>query len=130
MTAAMLARCGGAKAFAANHQAIFAAQPIWLGKAAKMSKEQQAAWYQGSLADRTRRIAADVGLDALMRGRGYSSAAFGACLASSVAEAELMGMTGIGINADPVEGTPARAEESRVGNEGDRTCRSRLSHVH
>src|SRR3546814_8021365 len=48
MTAAMLARCGGAKAFAANHQAIFAAQPTWLGKAAKMSKEQQAPWYQGA----------------------------------------------------------------------------------
>src|SRR3546814_3681804 len=68
MTAAMLARCGGAKAFAANHQAIFAAQPIWLGKAAKMSKEQQAAWYQGSLADRTRRSEENTSeLQSLMR---------------------------------------------------------------
>lgn len=106
MTAAMLARCGGAKAFTANHQAIFAAQPNWLDKAAKMSKEQQAPWYQGSLADRTQRIAADVGLDALMRGRGYSAAQVDSCLASSVAEAELMGMTSIGINADRVAGTP------------------------
>jgi len=106
MTAAMLARCGGAQSFAANHQAIFAAQPSWLGKAAKMSKEQQAPWYQGSLAERTRRIAADTGLDALMRGRGYSAAQVDSCLASSVAEAELMGMTNIGINADRVAGTP------------------------
>src|SRR3546814_13936798 len=91
MPAAMLARGGGAKAFAANHQAIFAAQPIWLGKAAKMSKEQQAAWYQGSLADRTRRIAADVGMDPPTCCRGYRSAAVRACLASSVAEAQLSG---------------------------------------
>src|SRR3546814_16169373 len=71
-----------------------------------MSKEQQAPWYQGSLADRTQRIAADVGLDTLMRGRGYSVAQIEACLARSVAEAELMGMTSIGINAERVEGTP------------------------
>src|SRR3546814_16187514 len=107
MTAAMLARCGGAKAFAANHQAIFAAQPIWLGKAAKMSKEQQAAWYQGSLADRTRRIAADVGLDALMRGRGYNSAAAGACLDSCVAAAEWLGMNGTVHNPHQSEGNQA-----------------------
>ncbi|SNS83198.1 thioredoxin domain-containing protein [Sphingopyxis indica] len=106
MTAAMLARCGGAKAFAANHQAIFAAQPVWLAKAAKLTKEQQAPWYQGALGERTARIAADVGLDALMRGRGYSAAQIKACLSSGVAEAELMGMTNIGLNADRVKGTP------------------------
>src|SRR3546814_17377482 len=106
MTAARLARGGGAKACAANHQAIFAARPTWLGKAAKMSKEQQAPWYQGSLADRTQRIAADVGLDTLMRGRGYSAAQIDACLVSSVAEAELMGMTRIGINAQRDPGAP------------------------
>lgn len=106
MTAAMLARCGGPKAFAANHQAIFAAQTTWLGKAAKMTQEQQAPWYKGSLADRTTRIAADLGLDTLMRGRGYSAGQINACLASGVAEAELMGMTNIAVNADRVTGTP------------------------
>ena len=30
LTAALLARCGGAKTFAANHHAIFMAQPVWL----------------------------------------------------------------------------------------------------
>jgi len=106
MTAAMLARCGGPKAFAPNHQAIFAAQPAWLGKAAKMTQAQQAAWYRGTLGERTRRMAADTGLDALMRGRGYTPAQLNACLESGVAEAELMGMTAIGTNVDKVEGTP------------------------
>lgn len=122
MTAAMLARCGGAKAFAANHQAIFAAQPVWLAKAAKMTKEQQAPWYQGALGERTTRIAADVGLDALMRGRGYSAAQIKACLSSGVAEAELMGMTNIGLNADRVKGTPTffiNGRRAEVGHWAD-----------
>jgi protein-disulfide isomerase len=122
MTAAMLARCGGSRAFAANHQAIFAAQPAWLGKAAKMTKDQQAAWYQGSLADRTQRIAADVGLDALMRARGYTAAAIDTCLASGVAEAELMGMTNIGVTADKVAGTPTffvNGRKTEVGHWAD-----------
>lgn len=122
MTAAMLARCGGSKAFAANHQAIFAAQPTWLGKAAKMTKEQQAAWYKGSLGDRTQRIAADVGLDALMRARGYGAAQIDTCLASGVAEAELMGMTNIGVNADKVAGTPTffvNGRKTEVGHWAD-----------
>jgi len=106
MTAAMLARCGGPKAFAADHQAIFAAQAAWLGKAAKMTQAQQAPWYQGTLGERTRRMAADTGLDVLMRARGYTRAQLNSCLASGVAEAELMGMTAIGANADKVEGTP------------------------
>ena len=122
MTAAMLARCGGTKAFAANHEAIFAAQPAWLGKAAKLSKEQQAPWYKGSLGDRTTRIAADVGLDTLMRGRGYSAAQINTCLSSGVAEAELMAMTNIGLGADKVNATPTffiNGRRAEVGHWAD-----------
>src|SRR3546814_16719404 len=78
MTAAMLARCGGAKAFAANHQAIFAAPPIWLGQAAKMSKDQQAGWYPGRLADRTRRIPPVRGLDPPLARAAFTTPASGA----------------------------------------------------
>jgi len=122
MAAAMLARCGGPKAFLANHQAIFAAQPAWLGKAAKMTQAQQAPWYQGSLGDRTRRMAADTGLDALMRARGYTAAQLDTCLSSGVAEAELMGMTSIGMNADKVAGTPTffvNGRKTEVGHWAD-----------
>lgn len=106
MTAALLARCGGEKAFAGNHQAIFAAQGSWLTKALKMSRDQMAAWYQGSLSERTRRIAADTGLAALMRARGYTASQIDACLDSEVAEAEITGMTNIARNADRVQATP------------------------
>jgi protein-disulfide isomerase len=106
MTAALLARCGAPAAFAGNHDAIFAAQPVWLGKVAKATEAQRKSWYQGSLGDRARRIAADTGLTAIMQKRGYTMAQIGACLDSEVAQAEIAGMTNIGQNADRVAGTP------------------------
>lgn len=106
MTAALLARCGGPKAFAGNHQAIFAAWPTWIAKVQKASEAQQKSWYEGSIGQRARKIAADTGLGALMQARGYSAAAQGACLDSEVAQAELTAMTNIGSGADHVHGTP------------------------
>lgn len=106
MTAALLARCGPASAFAGNHDAIFAAQPVWLGKVVKATDAQKTSWYQGSLGDRARKIAADTGLAALMQKRGYTAAQIGACLDSEVAQTELEGMTNIGQTADHVRGTP------------------------
>lgn len=106
MSAALLARCGGAAAFAGNHQAIFAAQKTWLGKVIKTPKAQMTSWYEGSIGQRARRVANDTGLDALMRARGYNAAQLDACMDSEVAQAELNGMTNIAINGDHVQGTP------------------------
>lgn len=107
MTAALLARCGPVSAFAGNHQAIFAAQPVWLNKVIKASDAQKTSWYQGDTATRARRIAADTGLSALMQARGYSAAQINACLDSEVAQVEITGMTNVGLAADGVRGTPA-----------------------
>lgn len=106
MTAALLARCGTLGAFAGNHQAIFAAQPVWLDKVLKASEAQKASWYEGSTAQRARKIAADTGLGALMQKRGYTAAQLDACLDSEVAQAEVTGMTNIARGADRVRGTP------------------------
>ena len=107
MTAALLARCGGPKAFAGNHQAIFAAFPAFIAKVQKATEAQQKSWFEGTTAQRARKIAADTGLAALMRSRGYTPAQIDAALDSEVAQAELTGMTNIGLNADRVEGTPS-----------------------
>ncbi|HJS10931.1 thioredoxin domain-containing protein [Sphingopyxis sp.] len=107
MTAALLARCGGAKAFAGNHQAIFSAFPAFIAKVQKATDAQTTSWFQGTTGERARKIAADIGLTALMRARGYTQAQIGAALDSEVAQAELTGMTNIGLNADRVEGTPS-----------------------
>jgi len=106
MTAALLARCGGSKAFAGNHQAIFAAQPTWLGKVVKATDKQKTSWFEGTTGERARKIAADTGLAAIMTARGYTAAQQNACLDDGVAQAELTGMTNIGRNADRVTGTP------------------------
>jgi len=107
MTAALLARCGGASAFAGNHQAIFAAFPTLIAKVQKASDAQKKSWFEGTVAERSRRIAADTGLAALMRARGYTAAQLDAALDSEVAQAELTAMTNIGHGADRVTGTPS-----------------------
>lgn len=107
MTAALLARCGGAKAFAGNHQAIFAGFPALMAKLKAATDAQTTSWYEGSMGERARKIAADTGLAALMRTRGYTQAQINAALDSEVAQAELTGMTNIGRGADRVEGTPS-----------------------
>ena len=107
LTAALLARCGTAGAFPGNHRAIFTAQSAWMGRIEKADEAQQARWFEGSVAERARRIAADTGLGALMRRRGYTAAQIDACLDSEVAQAEVIGMTNIGHTTDKVRGTPS-----------------------
>lgn len=107
LTAALLARCGTAKAFPGNHQAIFAAQSGWMDKIEKATEAQLARWSEGGIGERTRRIAADTGLKALMEGRGYDAARIDACLDSEVARAEVIGMTNIARSTDKVRGTPS-----------------------
>ena len=107
MTAALLARCGGPKAFAGNHQAIFAAFPALIAKIRQATEAQTKSWFEGTTGERARKIAAGTGLAALMRARGYTQAQIDAALDSEVAQAELTGMTNIGLNADRVQGTPS-----------------------
>src|SRR5690606_8395261 len=107
MTAALLARVGGAKAFAGNHQAIFAAFPATIATIQKATEAQKKNWFEGTTAQRARKIAADTGLTALMRARGYTQAQLDVALDSEIAQAELTGMTNIGLNADRVTGTPS-----------------------
>ena len=106
MTAALLARCGGPKAFSGNHQAIFAAFPTLIAKIQKATDAQTKSWFEGTTGERARKIAAGTGLAARMRARGYTQVQIEAALDSEVAQAELTGMTNIGLGADRVEGTP------------------------
>ena len=107
MTAALLARCGGPKAFSGNHQAIFAGFPALIARIQKATDAQKTSWFEGTTGERARKIAAGTGLTALMRARGYTQAQLDAALDNEVAQAELTGMTNIGLNADRIEGTPS-----------------------
>lgn len=107
MTAALLARCGGPRAFLGNHNAIFAAQAAWMGKAGSATEAQMKSWYEGSVGTRAKRIAADTGLTALMRARGYGAAQLDACLDSEVAQAEISAMTNLGRSTKGLDSTPS-----------------------
>lgn len=107
MTAALLARCGRASAFYGNHHAIFSAQSQWVGKVQAASEAQQKSWYEGPTGQRTKRMAVDSGLFALMKTRGYTDAQLDACLASEASLAALTSMTNLGRTQDHVTGTPS-----------------------
>src|SRR3546814_18686808 len=105
-----------------------------IAKVQKATEAQKKSWFEGTTAERARKIAADTGLTALMRGRGYTQAQLDAALGSEVAQAELTGMTNIGRSADHVQGTPvslstAAMPKSPPGPHSTRnpTLRSRTS---
>jgi protein-disulfide isomerase len=108
LTAALLARAGGPGGFAGHYRAIMLGQPQWLVRASKLPEAVQAKWYEGSMAERTARIARDSGLDALMRARGLSGAQISAALSSEVAQTAVTAMTNIA-RAGRITGTPGFA---------------------
>ena len=59
LTAALLARVGGPAAFPGHYRAIMAGQPQWLAGATKQPEAVRAKWYEGSLPERSARIARD-----------------------------------------------------------------------
>src|SRR3546814_13336568 len=122
MTAALLARAGGAKAFVGNHQAIFAAFPAMIAKVQKATEAQKKSWFEGTTAERARKIAADTGLPALMRARGHPEAQPAAALGTAAAPAVPTRMTNIDRSPDPVDDTPSciRYEVGHEGHKGGR----------
>lgn len=107
LTAALLARAGGATAFPGHYRAIMAGQPQWLVNATKLPEAVQAKWYEGSLSERAGRIARDSGLAALMRARGVSATQIDAALNSEVAQAAVTAMTNLARGADRIASTPS-----------------------
>lgn len=107
LTAALLARCGRETAFYGNHQAIFTAQGQWLAKVQSGGQEMYKSWSDTAPAQRTKKIAVDTGLFALMRARGYSETQLNTCLSSTASETAIVAMTNMARTTDEVRGTPA-----------------------
>lgn len=105
-TAALLARCGGKAKFVGNHNAIFAKQGEWLERVRGASEAQMKSWNEGPIQDRTRKIAKDIGLIALMQTRGYTPAQLNSCLGDTAALNNLVAMTKAG-QEQGVRGTPS-----------------------
>lgn len=83
LTVAMLASCGDPKRFWVRHNAFLGTQDKWLPKAEKMSREQQARWYQGEMVNRMRAVASDFGFYATVQQWGLDRARADRCLADA-----------------------------------------------
>ena len=106
LTAAVLARCGGANRFLAAHDAIFAQQTAMLDKAEAFAATPAAQQPTPTIARRLEQLATATGLRALLRGHGLDDAQMTRCLNDEplhkrvIAIAEAAQATG-------VEGTPS-----------------------
>lgn len=106
LIAALLARCGGPAAFPGHHEAIFAAQQTWFGKA--IALENNPPDYPATMGQSARMadIANRIGLLALVAGRGVTPARSRACLADQKAVDAVLAMTNRA-SADDVRSTPS-----------------------
>lgn len=106
-TAALLARCGGPSKFFGNTEALFASQPGWLGKAGAFEAANAERMSKLPMNESLKAIATGVGLDAVMRARGFSAAQLNVCLADANAQKQIVAMTNEAWNVRKINGTPS-----------------------
>lgn len=109
MTVAMLARCGEPRSFFRRHKGLLSSQRAWMTKAGSLGREGQAAWYQGDINTRLKRIASDLGLyDELRRHAPLATnAQIDACLANKAELNKVLAMTKFATETVKIEGTPS-----------------------
>jgi len=104
LTAALLARCGGAKRFYGNHEALFANQDAWMeqlmayDKDATKPTEEKAA---------LRDIGQKTGLYALMGKRGFTPAQLDGCINDPASMKQVLAMTEEAWKKVKISGTPS-----------------------
>ncbi len=105
LAAAVLARCTGPKGFAATSAAIFAAQPQWLQRGIEFQQANGARIGLYPTQAQLRANADGSALTALVKARGLSEAAIGACFAD---QAEIDRIVALTSNAPAeIDSTPS-----------------------
>ncbi|GAA5052509.1 DsbA family protein [Erythrobacter westpacificensis] len=107
LAAALLTECGNPSRFFDNHKAVLATQDDWLATARGLTQAQMARWASGSVGNRMRAIASDLGLDDLMEGRGYSASEVSACLNDESRALEIAEKSEANVAEYAVPGTPS-----------------------
>jgi protein-disulfide isomerase len=93
MTAALLARCGGATKFFGNTKAIMARQAVWMADAQLLVTKQGARMTKLPIGDQLKLIARNTELGSIMQGRGLTTAQQDACLLNKTAQNQIVLMT-------------------------------------
>lgn len=104
MAATLLARCGGGRRVFDNAGAILAAQDGWIAKAVAWQDANRPAIGAMSTNQKLKGYAAQSGLVALMRARGYKAAQLDACLSDTAEQTRLSEQAGQAFQI--IRGTP------------------------
>lgn len=105
LSAAILARCGGAAHFLANHEALFANHEAWIKQADAYTRAQQGQ-PKREQAEQVADIADKTGLIALLAKHGVTPAAQRKCLADKAMLAQVLGLTAGAWDTKEFNGTP------------------------
>ncbi|HZV18079.1 MAG TPA: thioredoxin domain-containing protein [Sphingobium sp.] len=105
LSAAILARCGGAAHFLANHEALFANHDAWVKRADAYARAQEGK-PQRDRAEQIADIADKTGLIALLAKHGLTPAAQRKCLADQHALSQVLNLTAGAWDNKGFNGTP------------------------
>ena len=106
LTAAMLARCGGAARFYGNHEALFANQTAWFPQIEAYEAAKDKAVTGESNTDVMKDIGRKTGLYALMGKRGFTPAQLDGCITNPTAMKQVLAMTDDAWKGVKITGTP------------------------
>lgn len=106
LAASLLARCGGAARFLANHEALFANQDAWMKQAQAFSQSPEGRSAPRDQVALVTAIAEKIGLFALLAKQGLTPAAQRACLADKQALSVVLNLTAGAWDTKEFSGTP------------------------
>jgi protein-disulfide isomerase len=112
--AALLARCGGPQRFFGNSDAIMAAQPKWLARVQGFETASGEAVGKMEPNEGLKAVVRGVGLDAVMKARGFTPAQIDACIVSKPDQERVLAMTNEAWRTRQIKGTPTFAINGRL----------------
>jgi protein-disulfide isomerase len=107
MTAALLARCGGARRFFGNTELLLGTQDVWLGKAQAFINANGARLQKMNPNEGFKVVMRGVGLDGIMRTRGFTPPQLDQCLVNKPNQDRIVAMTTEAWQVAKIGGTPA-----------------------
>jgi protein-disulfide isomerase len=116
--AALLARCGGPSRFFGNSEALMAGQSVWLGKAGAFEVANAERMAKLSPNEGLKAVARGVGLDAIMKARGFTAAQIDACLVSKPEQDRVLAMTNEAWQVRKINGTPSFLINGKMASGG------------
>lgn len=120
MTAAMLARCGGAAKFFGNSEAIMARQAVWMADANLLLTRDGAKFEKATPIQRMQMIANGTDLGAIMKSRGFTQPQINACLSNAATQKLILGMTNEAFKIRKIGGTPYFLVNGKPGPASDK----------